>query len=376
MKTFAALFIASFVLSYILTPLMVMLSRARGWVDHPSEERKIHEKPTPTLGGIPIFFSILIPLCVLFYWPNDPGNLFREKAPVLLGLLIGILLMLCLGIYDDRKGAGHRIKFSVQILAAVVVYFFDFKISIISLPFGLHLNLGHFALPFTILWVVGITNAINLIDGIDGLAAGVSLFATAALFVVSVIFERSFTSAIAVAMCGALLGFLRYNFYPAQIFLGDSGSLVIGFLISAIGIRGSYKGATMVALAIPILALGVPIMDTLLAIWRRLWARKPVFSGDRDHIHHRLIEQGLSQSKAALLLYGLTVFFGVMAFLITLGNSQEIALTLLAFGIVTVVVIQRLGYFTRNNDRRPPTADRGNNNNGGGNNGKKNGEGS
>ncbi len=355
MKTFAALFIASFVLSYILTPLMVMLSRARGWVDHPSEERKIHEKPTPTLGGIPIFFSILIPLCVLFYWPNDPGNLFREKAPVLLGLLIGILLMLCLGIYDDRKGAGHRIKFSVQILAAVVVYFFDFKISIISLPFGLHLNLGHFALPFTILWVVGITNAINLIDGIDGLAAGVSLFATAALFVVSVIFERSFTSAIAVAMCGALLGFLRYNFYPAQIFLGDSGSLVIGFLISAIGIRGSYKGATMVALAIPILALGVPIMDTLLAIWRRLWARKPVFSGDRDHIHHRLIEQGLSQSKAALLLYGLTVFFGAMAFLITLGNSQEIALTLLAFGIVTVVVIQRLGYFTRN-DRRPPTA--------------------
>lgn len=348
MKTFAALFIASFILSYVLTPLMVKLSQARGWIDKPSEERKIHEKPTPTLGGIPLFFAIIIPLCILSYWPNAQGDLVREHFLPLSGLLIGILMMLCLGIYDDLRGAGHRLKFTVQILAAVVLYYFDFKIQILSLPFGGHLDLGYFALPFTILWVVGITNALNLIDGIDGLAAGVSLFATIAIFVVSVIFDRSFTSAVALAMAGALLGFLRYNFYPAKIFMGDSGSLVIGFMISAIGIRGSYKGATMVALLIPILALGVPIMDTLLAIGRRLWARKPVFSGDRDHIHHRLIERGLSQSKAALLLYGLTAFFGAMAFLVTLGNSEEIALILLAFGIVSVVVIQRLGYFGRN----------------------------
>jgi len=199
--------------------------------------------------------------------------------------------------------------------------------------------------------VVGITNAVNLIDGIDGLAAGVSMFATIAIFVVSVVFYRSFTSAIAVTLAGALLGFLRYNFYPARIFMGDSGSMMVGFLIAAIGIRGSYKGATMVALLIPILALGVPIMDTLLAIGRRLWAGKPVFSGDSDHIHHRLIQRGLSQSKAALLLYGLTAFFGALAFMITFGNSQEIALILVAFGIMTGIVMQRLGYFTREKNK-------------------------
>jgi len=352
MKTFAAIFIVSFVLVYVLTPLMAKISLLKGWVDKPTKDRKIHEKPTPTLGGIPIFLSIYIPLLLLYYWPNAQGDIMRDKAPVLLGLVIGVLMMLFLGIYDDRKGAGHRLKFSVQILAAVVIYFFGFRIQTISLPFGLHLDLWYFALPFTILWVVGITNAINLIDGIDGLAAGVSLFVTGTIFLVSLIYERSFTSAIAAAMGGALLGFLRYNFFPAKIFMGDSGSLAVGFLIAAIGIRGSYKGATMVALSIPILALGVPIMDTLLAIWRRFWSRKPVFSGDRDHIHHRLIERGLSQSKAALLLYGLTVFFGVMAFLITLGNSQEIALILLAFGIVTVIFVQRLGYFTRGNGKK------------------------
>jgi len=348
MKTFAALFIASFILSYVLTPLMAKLSLARGWVDKPSEERKIHEKPTPTMGGIPIFIAIFIPLLLLYFWPNAQGDLMREKILPLLGLLIGILMMLSLGIYDDLRGAGHRLKFSVQILAAVVLYYFGFKIQILSLPFGGSLNLWYFALPFTILWVVAITNAVNLIDGIDGLAAGVSFFATITIFLVSVIFDRSVTSAIAGAMGGALLGFLRYNFYPARIFMGDSGSLVMGFLIAAISIRGSYKSATMVALLIPILALGVPIMDTLLAIGRRLWARKPVFSGDRDHIHHRLISRGLSQGKAALILYGLAAFFGAMAFLITFVNSQDIALILLAFGIVTGVVIQRLGYFSRN----------------------------
>ena len=348
MKTFAAIFIASFVISYVLTPLMVKISSIKGWVDHPSEERKIHEKPTPTLGGVPIFLAIYIPLLLLYYWPNAQGDLIRERSVQLMGLLIGILMMLLLGIYDDRKGAGHRLKFSVQIIAAVVIYYFGFQIKILSLPFGGHIDLWYFALPFTILWVVGITNAINLIDGIDGLAAGVSLFVAGTIFLVSLAFERSFTSAISITLAGALLGFLRYNFFPAKIFMGDSGSLMVGFIISAISIRGSYKSATMVALLIPILALGVPIMDTLLAIWRRLWARKPVFSGDRDHIHHRLIEKGLSQSKAALLLYGLTAFFGAMAFLITFGNSQDIALILLAFGIVSVIVIQRLGYFTRN----------------------------
>ncbi len=359
MKTFAAVFISSFILSYLLVPLFARISLRMGWVDRPGEEKKIHSQPIPTLGGIPLLFSVALPLLILFFWPNIPGDVIREESRSILGLLLGVILILLLGVYDDLYGADHRKKFVVQILAALLIYLFGYEIRVLSIPFGNPLILGVFALPVTILWVVGITNAINLIDGIDGLAAGVSFFVVATIFAVSLVFHQSLTAILALALCGGLLGFLRYNFYPARIFLGDSGSLVIGFMISAIAIQGSYKSATVVALAVPFLALGVPIMDTLLAIWRRASNRKPIFSGDQDHIHHRLIHRGMSQSRAAIMLYGLTAFFGLLAFLYTFSNSQEIALILLAFGIITVMIIQRLGYFarTRNENQSDPASD-------------------
>lgn len=353
MKTITAVFIASFVLIYVLVPVWIRISRRRGWLDHPSEERKIHAEPVPTLGGIPLFLAILVPLLFVSFWPNIVGYELRENCGLFCGLLAGSAIILFLGIWDDLRGANSRVKFSVQIVVAVIVYFFGFKVSNLSVPFSDHVALGILSLPFTVLWIVGVTNAVNLIDGIDGLAAGVSFFALATIFGVAQIFHQPTTAALAAAAAGALLGFLRYNFFPAKIFMGDSGSMLIGFFIACIAIQGSYKSAAVVALAIPILALGVPIMDTLLAIWRRAWGRKPLFSGDRDHIHHRLIERGMSQSNAALLLYGITAFFGLLAFVYTFARSQDAALILLAFGILVVMIIQRLGYFSRNeNDRK------------------------
>ena len=347
MKTIAAVFISSFVLIYVLVPVWIRISRRRGWLDRPVEKRKIHERPVPTLGGVPLFLAILAPLLIVYFWPNDLGKQFQEECRLLCGLLFGTTLILMLGIFDDLRGADSRVKFAVQIFAAVLVYYFGYRVVILSVPFRDHVALGIFSLPFTVLWIVGITNAINLIDGIDGLAAGVSFFVLATIFGVSLIHSQPVTSALAVAAAGALLGFLRYNFFPARIFMGDSGSMLTGFFIACIAIQGSYKSAAVVALAIPILALGVPIMDTLLAIWRRAWGRKPLFTGDRDHIHHRLIERGLSHSKVAVRMYGLTVFFGAMAFVYTFARSKDAALILLAFGIVVVMIIQRLGYFSR-----------------------------
>jgi UDP-GlcNAc:undecaprenyl-phosphate GlcNAc-1-phosphate transferase len=247
-----------------------------------------------------------------------------------------------LGLYDDIRSLGARFKFLVQTVAAILLYLEGFGVSL-DLFFGTHALRHLIALPLTVFWVLLITNAFNLIDGLDGLAAGSALFSTLVVFVVSLFLGSGLVSFLAIVLAGAILGFLPFNFYPATIFLGDSGSLFIGFLLSALGLAGSQKAPTMVAVAIPVVSFGLPILDVFLSVGRRFLRGKPLFEGDREHIHHKLLARGLSQREVVLILYGVTAGFGLLS--LSLLHGQEFLAVVLAIaGSGVCLGIQRLGY--------------------------------
>jgi UDP-GlcNAc:undecaprenyl-phosphate GlcNAc-1-phosphate transferase len=243
------------------------------------------------------------------------------------GLLLGCLAILALGIYDDLMGAGARLKLTVQVAVAVAMWWAGFRLDVVANPFGAPIAFGALSLPVTVLWIVGVTNAVNLIDGLDGLAGGVALAAVGAIFFVSLQSDRLVMALFMAALGGSLLGFLRYNFNPASIFLGDSGSLFLGFVLATTSLQSAVKSTTAVALIVPIVALGLPIGDTLLAMVRRAARGQPIFAADRGHVHHRLLELGLSHRATVLVLYALCVILAGMA----VGLSRADALQTLAF---------------------------------------------
>jgi UDP-GlcNAc:undecaprenyl-phosphate GlcNAc-1-phosphate transferase len=249
-----------------------------------------------------------------------------------------------LGVWDDMRGAKARLKFTVQLAAAGLVYALGGRVTEISHPFGEAIQLGVLALPFTLLWIVGVINAMNLIDGLDGLAGGVALTAIATTFVIAVSRGEPLMMMFAATLAGSVLGFLVYNFNPATIFMGDSGSMFLGFVLATTAIQSHQKATTAVAIAVPIIALGVPITDTLLAMTRRAIKGAPMFSADRGHIHHRLLELGLSHRQAVLVLYGASVVLGLTALALTVSNSIQAAFILLGISAVVFVALRRLGY--------------------------------
>jgi UDP-GlcNAc:undecaprenyl-phosphate GlcNAc-1-phosphate transferase len=250
-------------------------------------------------------------------------------------------LILALGIYDDIKGANAGKKLTVQTIAALILFFFGFEIQTISNPFGSPIHLGWLSLPATVFWLVGLSNAFNLIDGIDGLASGVAFFATSALLAVALFLGNILPSLFTAALAGATLGFLRYNFNPAKIFMGDSGSLFLGFTIAAISIHGSAKAHAAVAILIPIVALGLPIMDTLLAIGRRVYRGLPIPTADREHIHHKLIKYGFSHRRAALILYSFCVVLSSLAILLSISSSVLVGAILAFLGLLIFWAVKR-----------------------------------
>jgi UDP-GlcNAc:undecaprenyl-phosphate GlcNAc-1-phosphate transferase len=240
---------------------------------------------------------------------------------------------LALGIYDDIQGAHAGKKLIVQTSAAVILFFFGFEIQRISNPFGSAIHLGWLSLPITIFWLVGLSNAFNLIDGIDGLASGVAFFATSTLLAVALFLGNILPSLFTAALAGATLGFLRYNFNPARIFMGDSGSLFLGFTIAAISIHGSEKAHAAVAILIPVVALGLPIMDTLLAIARRVYRGLPIPTADKEHIHHKLIQYGFSHRRATLILYSFCIVLSSLAVLLSISSSVWVGIILAFLGL-------------------------------------------
>jgi UDP-GlcNAc:undecaprenyl-phosphate GlcNAc-1-phosphate transferase len=345
MKTYFALFLISASASLILTPLLRRFCERYRLVDEPQDDRRIHFDAVPRLGGVAIFLSLLIALSVLPLLNNLLTQSLRpDRRGIVVFLICGFLVLL-LGVYDDLRGVTAGVKFAGLTGVAVLFYVLGGRIVTLSIPFvggvTLHPILGFL---LTLIWVVGIANAFNLIDGVDGLASGAALFSSLVLLSVSLIQGRALVAVIALVLTGALAGFLRYNFNPASIFLGDSGSLFVGFSLAALSIQGSQKAPTAVAVAIPILAFGLPVVDTGVAIARRFLSGKPIFKGDREHIHHMLLERGWSQRRVALVLYGVSALFALLAMLFVNSGSGLTAVLLFVVGVIVVLAVGKLNY--------------------------------
>ncbi len=342
MTTIISLFIISLVSSLILTPLMKSIGKKYSLVDKPGG-RKIHTKPIPITGGIAIYLSFFIPLLSSLFVSTVPLKLITLSTPIV-AILIGSTLVFLLGLIDDIKGIKAGYKLIIQIIAALIAYYGGIKIEKIGLAWDININLGLFSLPVTIIWFLLVVNAINLIDGLDGLAAGVTFFASLILLVLSITSNRILVSVGFASLAGASLGFLRYNFNPASIFMGDSGSYFLGYMLASMSILGSIKSQATVAILIPIISLGLPLMDTITSPIRRFFLGQNPFKADKDHFHHRLLRLGLTQKKAVLILYGITVGMGIVSFIVVHAKDETAALVLLLLGLSSIIGIRKLGY--------------------------------
>ncbi len=357
-ETFLIAAILSIALSLALTPAVMMLARKVGAVDIP-DKRKIHSKPMPRMGGLAVFASFVTTLIVLNEMSPGTGLQGHGGPHGWLIAAISLLIIVMLGICDDIWTLPPGQKFLVQFIAGFLVWLAGFRIDSITNPFSRGtISLGFLSIPFTVFWVVGITNAFNLIDGLDGLASGIAMIAALTISAIGLMHHDLTTALIAVTLGGAVLGFLKYNFNPAKVFLGDTGSLVLGFTLAVLSIQSSTKGTTAFSMIIPLLALGVPIMDTTLAMMRRILrsflpdqSQSPsllrklhgMFLPDRQHIHHQLLAYGLSHREAVFTLYVVSCAFGLCAFLVTAG-SLNASLMLVGVGALTVIAVRKLGY--------------------------------
>ena len=313
-------FIIALVVSYLLTPGVKKVAIKVGAVDRPNA-RKVHTHVIPRLGGLAIYIGFMA--AVLFCVP-----LHHE----LIGMLLGCTAIVAIGIWDDICNIPARVKLVGQIAAACIPVAFGIQIEWLTNPFGDILVLPEvIAIPVTIFWIIGFTNTVNLIDGLDGLAAGVAFIASISMFLLAVNLNQFLPALIIVSMAGAALGFLQYNFNPAKIFMGDTGSMLLGYTLAVSAVLGLVKTAATVALVVPIIALGLPILDTTFAIIRRRMSGVPIFQPDKGHLHHRLLALGMTQKQAVLIMYFVSMMLGIVALFVANVSYQT--------GIVTVLVV-------------------------------------
>jgi UDP-GlcNAc:undecaprenyl-phosphate GlcNAc-1-phosphate transferase len=316
-----------------------------GLLDKALSSRKIHGQPIPRVGGIAIAGAFYAPLIGLLFVDSGVGRNFTSDGGRVLGLFVGGALIVALGIYDDLRGADARQKFAVQFAVAAMMYGFGFRIDVVTVPVLGTLQLGLAGFPLTVLWIAGVTNAVNLIDGLDGLAAGIAFVALVALFVLAAAHGDPLMMLYTAALAGAVLGFLFFNFNPASVFMGDTGSLFLGFVLATASVDTYRKSATAVTLLVPIVLLGLPIADTLLSIGRRALRGAPLFSADRGHIHHRLLARGLSQRQAVLVLYALACTLAMVALVLADASDGEALVTLTMLAVGSFAALRLLGFF-------------------------------
>lgn len=327
-------FVFATMTSYLMTPHVIKLAYKIGAIDIPKDNRRVHKEPIPRLGGLAIYAGFVVG--VLFMVP-----LTRE----LVGILIAASVIVIMGILDDTKGLKAKTKLFIQIACALIVTFFGVKIDFVSNPFASHSSLfflGFMSIPITVFWIVGITNTVNLIDGLDGLAAGVSTIAALTMALVAFLNGEYMNTTIVLALAGGAVGFLPYNFNPAKIFMGDTGSLFLGFILSIIAIEATVKSAAALAVVVPILALGIPILDTTFAIIRRSLAGKPIMEADKGHLHHRFLNKGLSQKQTVLALYVISLVLGISAVLISNTTFHKAVFVLCMDALLIVYGVFRL----------------------------------
>lgn len=342
---FLGIFGVSLFTSFILTKFVRDVATKHGWVAAPGSSRHLHSQPLPRLGGVAIFLaflaSVLSSIVVGKFYPQWNISIFAKAGLTI--LLPGTLVFL-LGVYDDLRSLGPAIKFAVQAIAATMLFAGGLRINSLPVLFGSHQFSWFISLALTILWVLAVTNAFNLIDGLDGLAAGSALFSTLVVFVVALLAHSALVTMMTLALAGAILGFLRFNFNPATIFLGDCGSLFIGFSLSALALQGAAKAPTTVAIAIPVVSFGLPILETVLSIARRFISGRPVFTADREHIHHKLLQLGLSHRQVVVVLYGASGIFALLSLFLLWPAGSTLGLVLAVLGTGIWVGVQHLGY--------------------------------
>ena len=323
----------------VLTPAVIAFARRTGALDQP-DARKVHARPIPRIGGIGIYAAFMVSILVQLIFVE----LTPEFMMSLIGLMVGGTIIVAIGIIDDYCDLPAKVKLLGQILAAaVLVIGFDVRIDFITDPLGDFIYLELFAIPATIFWIVGLTNTVNLIDGLDGLAAGVSSNAAVTIFLVAMEEGIPFVAMVTAALAGAAVGFLYYNFNPARIFMGDTGSMFLGFMLAGISVVGAVKSAATIALIVPILALGLPILDTTFAIVRRARNHRPIFKPDKGHLHHRLLAHGFTQKQAVLLMYIVSALFGLCALALTTVSTQAAVLIVLVVAAAVFVGARKLG---------------------------------
>ena len=336
MKFFLIPIVLCFISSLLLTPLVKRIAVKIGATDRPNE-RKVHTKIMPRLGGLAIFFSFMIG--ILLYYPSNSDALL---------IIIGASIIVIIGVLDDIFCLSAKVKFMGQILAAMIPVFGGIQIDYVAIPNGEFIDFGFMAIPITIFWIVAITNAINLIDGLDGLAAGVSSIAILTISVIAFTFGNPLATLIGILLLGSTLGFLVYNFYPAKIFMGDTGSLFLGYMISVLSVLGLTKSATIFSLIIPIIILAVPILDTTSAIIRRLVNKKPLSSPDKFHLHHSILRLGFSHRQAVIFIYLLSGLFSIAAIIFTRATIWGASLLIVALLILIELIVEVTGLISIN----------------------------
>ena len=345
MSSCGTAFLIAIIVSIIVTPAVIRFAAATGAMDKP-DARKVHKKPIPRIGGLGIYAAFMVSIIITAIMTDIEGESLKE----IIGLIISGSFIVFVGIVDDYKNLPAKTKLLGQIIAAVIlVLIFDVRIDFITDPFGDYIYLEWFAIPVTLFWLVGLTNTVNLIDGLDGLAAGVS--AIAAITIMLVALEQNFllVAILTAAIAGAAGGFLFYNSHPARIFMGDTGSMFLGFMLAGISVIGAVKSTATIALVVPILALGVPILDTTFAIIRRFLGGRPIFQPDKGHLHHRLLSIGFTQRQAVFLMYVISAMLGMSAVALT-EVSRQIAILILVVVVVAILYgAKKLGILRLNN---------------------------
>jgi UDP-GlcNAc:undecaprenyl-phosphate GlcNAc-1-phosphate transferase len=339
----AILFAAALAFALVLTPVVRAGARKLGALDHPDGNRKLHSTPIPKLGGVAVFGGVYIVIAALL--PLHDSAAAGAAIRLAWQCFPAALLVLGLGMADDLWPLKPWMKVLVQVIAALMICSYpELRIAKMSNPFGLTVGgIGILSIPLTIVWIVLITNAFNIVDGVDGLASGVAFVATACLFLAAIQRPDDYTALLVAPLAGALVGFLRYNFAPASIFLGDSGSLLLGFLIAVLSVAGENKSSTAIAIAAPMLFLALPLGETGVSILRRFLRGQPIWHADTGHFHHQLIRRGFSARRAALILYAGSGLFGAASLL--LYSSRVVGgVVTITMVIVAWVGIQQMGY--------------------------------
>lgn len=340
---FAKLFlpmIIAFVISLFFTPIAIKIAHHVNAIDIPKDERRIHKKPIPLLGGLSIFLSVMVSLVI-----------FSEiETTKIVGIIVGSSIIVFMGFIDDIKPVPAKVKFLVQIICAFILVFSNIRITGLSsiLKVSETIVLDDFiGVVLTVFWIVGITNTLNLIDGVDGLSAGIASISSITIAYIAFINNRYDMAIVTLMVAGGCLGFLPFNFNPAQIFMGDTGSLFLGYILAAISIEGTLKSATAITFFAPVLALGIPILDTSMAIVRRVLRKQSPFAPDKEHLHHKILNIGMGQRKTVLILYSINILFGIAVVFMMHQKYFEMVLALLTCASL-------VAYINLKNRRREP----------------------